>query len=209
MQLEVIANIKQTTHQSPILFVHGAWHAAWCWENFLPYFADRGYAAYAVSLRGHGASAGREGIRWYSAAQDYVADIAQVIETLPQPPILVGHSMGGYVVQKYLETQSATAGVLLASVPVSGLFGFARRFGFRHPWPLLKSQLLLNPWHLVETPELARDAFFSPEVSATEIDRHFARLQPESFRAELETILFDLPRPKRVKTPMLVLYQIN
>jgi pimeloyl-ACP methyl ester carboxylesterase len=162
MQLEVISNIKHVTQPSPILFVHGAWHAAWCWENFLPYFADRGYAAYAVSLRGHGASAGREGIRWHSAAQDYVADVAQVIQTLPQPPILVGHSMGGYVVQKYLETQQAAAGVLLASVPVSGLCGFAVRFGWRHPWTFLKSQLWLNPWLLIETAELAQEAFFHP-----------------------------------------------
>ena len=30
-------------HPAPLLFVHGAWHAAWCWdEHFLSYFADRG-----------------------------------------------------------------------------------------------------------------------------------------------------------------------
>jgi pimeloyl-ACP methyl ester carboxylesterase len=219
VQLEVIRHlpIDRLTHrwhrlleqESPILFVHGAWHAAWCWENFLPYFADRGYAAYAVSLRGHGASAGRDGIRWHSAAHDYVADIAQVIETLPQPPILVGHSMGGYVVQKYLETHQAAAGVLLASVPVSGLSGFARRFGLRHPWTLLKSQLLLNSRLLIETAELAQEAFFSPNVSLAEIDRHFVRLQQESFRVELEATLLNLPQPKRVKTPMLVLAAAN
>jgi pimeloyl-ACP methyl ester carboxylesterase len=191
------------------LEVHGAWHAAWCWENFLPYFADQGYAVYAVSLRGHGASEGRDRIRWHSAAYDYVADIDQVIQTMPQPPILVGHSMGGYVVQKYLETHSAAAGVLLASLPVSGLFGFALRFGLRHPLTLLKSQLLLNTWHLIETPELVQEAFFSPEMSAVEVDRHFARLQPESFRVTFETMLLNLPRPDRVKTPMLVLAAEN
>jgi pimeloyl-ACP methyl ester carboxylesterase len=205
MQLEVLANIKNVTQRSPILFVHGAWHGAWCWENFLPYFADRGYGAYAVSLRGHGASEGRDRIRWHSAAHDYVADLAQVIETFPQPPILVGHSMGGYVVQKYLETHQAAAGILLASLPVSGLFGFVVRFGLRHPWPLLKSQLLLNTWHLIGTPELAQEAFFSPEMLAVEVDRHFTRLQPESFRMTFEMALLNLPRAERVKTPMLVL----
>jgi pimeloyl-ACP methyl ester carboxylesterase len=209
MQLEVLTKIKQVTQRSPILFVHGAWHGAWCWENFLPYFADRGYGAYAVSLRGHGASQGRDRIRWHSAAHDYVADLAQVIETLPQPPILVGHSMGGYVVQKYLETHQAAAGILLASLPVSGLFGFVVRFGLRHPWPLLKSQLLLNTWHLIETPELAKEAFFSPKMSAEEVDRHFARLQPESFRITFEMGLLNLPRADRVQTPILVLAAAN
>jgi pimeloyl-ACP methyl ester carboxylesterase len=36
---------------TPLLFVHGAWHAAWCWaEHVLPFMAARGYASYAVSL---------------------------------------------------------------------------------------------------------------------------------------------------------------
>jgi len=209
MQLEVIANSQNETRPAPILFVHGAWHAAWCWENFMPYFAQQGYAAYAVSLRGHGASDGRDGIRWHSAAHGYVADVAQIAQTLPKPPILVGHSMGGYVVQKYLETHTAAAAVLLASIPVSGILGFGVRFALRHPWPFLKAHLLLSPWCFVETPALAHDAFFSPQVSAEEIARHFARLQPESFRMELETMLFDLPRPDKVKTPLLVLAAAN
>jgi pimeloyl-ACP methyl ester carboxylesterase len=38
----------------PLHFVHAAWHAAWCWdEHFLSFFADKGYRALAVSLRGH------------------------------------------------------------------------------------------------------------------------------------------------------------
>ncbi len=32
--------------------MHGSYHAAWCWaEKFLPYFAEQGYDAWAVSLR--------------------------------------------------------------------------------------------------------------------------------------------------------------
>ena len=94
-------------------------------------------------------------------------------------------------------------------MPVSGLFGFAVRAALRHPWPFLKAHLLLSPWHLVETPALMQDALFSPQVSAEEIARHFARLQPESFRMGLETMLFNLPRPDKVKTPILVLAAAN
>lgn len=209
MQLEVITGSGDTTHNTPILFVHGAWHAAWCWENFLPYFARQGYMSYAVSLRGHGASAGRDKLRWHSAAHDYVADVAQIAQTLERPPILVGHSMGGYVVQKYLETHTAAAGILLASMPVSGVFGFVTRFVSRHPWVFLKAQLLLNPWYLVGTPGLMQEAFFSPYMPAEEIARHFARLQSESFLMQLETMFFNLPRPDKVKTPLLVLAAAN
>lgn len=209
MKLEVISHNENPTHPTPIVFVHGAWHAAWCWERFQPYFAQHGYASYAVSLRGHGASEGRGGIRWNSAARGYVADVDQVVQTLGQEVILIGHSMGGYVIQKYLETHRAAAAVLLASVPVSGTVGFARRYMQRHPWPFLKSFVLMSPWEMVRTPTLAHDSFFSPQVPAEEIKRHHARLQQESVRMQLETMFLNRPRPERVGTPMLVLGAAN
>ncbi|GFG78295.1 hypothetical protein MPRG_15710 [Mycobacterium paragordonae] len=67
--LEVIE--KGSRSAQPLLFVHGGWHGAWCWENFLDYFADAGYRAVAVSLRGHGASPGPASLRW-CAMSDYL-----------------------------------------------------------------------------------------------------------------------------------------
>jgi pimeloyl-ACP methyl ester carboxylesterase len=210
VELELISQIPDTNPRpTPVLFVHGSWHGAWCWENFLPYFASRGYRSYAVSLRGHGTSAGREGIRSYSASRDYVADVAQIARTFDTPPVIVGHSMGGYILQKYLEAQPAAAGVLLASVPVSGIFRFGMRYLRRHPWPSIQAHLRLSLWCLVSTPELAQDAFFSPGMALEEVARHFARLQQESFRFELEAMFLDLPRPNKVKTPVLVLAAAN
>jgi pimeloyl-ACP methyl ester carboxylesterase len=57
--LEVIDKGSATeSHPVPLLFVHGTWHAAWCWdEHFLDFFGDKGFRAVAVSLRSHGASA--------------------------------------------------------------------------------------------------------------------------------------------------------
>jgi pimeloyl-ACP methyl ester carboxylesterase len=206
MELEVLVQSPAgAPRATPLLFVHGAWHAAWCWENFLPYFADQGYAAYALSLRGHGGSAGRAQIRWHSAARGYVADVAAVVAQLPAPPVLIGHSMGGYVVQKYLEAHAAPAAVLLASVPVRGIIGFGVRQLLHHPRSFLKSQLLLDPWHIIATPELARDALFSADLPEAELARHFARLQGESLRFELESLALSLPRPRADPAPMLVL----
>jgi hypothetical protein len=44
VELEVISRQPERRRfKTPLLFVHGAWHGAWCWEEkFLPYFADRG-----------------------------------------------------------------------------------------------------------------------------------------------------------------------
>jgi len=53
MKLEVVSREpKQDVRPTPVLFVHGAWHGAWCWtEYFLPYFAQNGYHSYALSLK--------------------------------------------------------------------------------------------------------------------------------------------------------------
>jgi len=207
MRLEVITHKPKTSvHSTPILFVHGAWHGAWCWENFQPYFAERGYESHALSLRGHGESEGRDGIRARHRGADYVADVAQVASQLPRPPVLIGHSMGGYVVQKYLETQTAPAAVLLAPAPISGVLKFFVRVALRHPLSSLKAHLTWNGYALVETPPLAREAFFSAGLPQDDVNRHFARLGQESYRAGLDMALFALPQPRKVSPPpMLVL----
>lgn len=88
-------------------------------DTFMPFLADAGYPCYAVSLRGHGGSHGRGQIDWHSIA-DYVDDVTMAIDWLEQEPVLVGHSMGGFIVQKYLEHHTAPAAVLLCSVPRRG-----------------------------------------------------------------------------------------
>ena len=89
-ELEVLCRTPAgTARPTPLLFVHGAYTAAWCWdENFLPWFAEQGYAAYAVSLSGHGGSRGRAYLDSFSIA-DYVADVADVVAQLPAPPVLI------------------------------------------------------------------------------------------------------------------------
>jgi pimeloyl-ACP methyl ester carboxylesterase len=68
---------------TPLLFIHGALHGAWCWDGrFLDYFAQHDYAAYAVNLRGQGNSEGLEKLRWTRIA-DYVEDVANAARQLP------------------------------------------------------------------------------------------------------------------------------
>ncbi len=119
--LEVIdRGSSSQAHPAPLLFIHGGWHGAWCWdEHFLGYFSGQGYRVLAVSLRGHGNSFSPKPLRTCSVA-DYVEDVASVADRLPTKPVVIGHSMGGYVVQKYLESRDAHAGVLIASVPARG-----------------------------------------------------------------------------------------
>jgi pimeloyl-ACP methyl ester carboxylesterase len=196
-------------HPVPLLFVHGAWHAAWCWdEHFLSFFADRGYRAVAVSLRGHGGSPTDKPLRTCSIA-DFVEDIGAVAENLPTPPVIIGHSMGGLFVQKYLERHDAPAGVLMASVPPRGSLGSAVRWIRRHPWHFTKIAVTGKSLPYVSTPELARERFFSGQTPDSDVVEYAARLQEASSRAGFECLMVNLPRPERVSTVLLVLGAAN
>ena len=74
------------------------------------------FRAVAVSLRGHGASTLSQPLNSCSIA-DYVDDVRATVDMLGAEPVLIGHSMGCFVVQKYLEKRHAPAAVLMASMP--------------------------------------------------------------------------------------------
>jgi pimeloyl-ACP methyl ester carboxylesterase len=206
MHLELLTQEPEATlRATPLLFVHGAWHGAWCWaEHFLPYFAQHGYVSHALDLRGHGKSDGMNRLRWTSIA-NYVADVEQVIRHLERPPVLIGHSMGGLIVQKYLETYRVPAAVLLASVPISGTRRYLFHLATLHPLIFLKINTTLRLSPLVETPSLTHEAFFSADMPAEKVHTYWTRMQNESYRASLDMMLLSLPRPQRVQTPLLVL----
>jgi pimeloyl-ACP methyl ester carboxylesterase len=190
---------------TPILFVHGMWHAAWCWaEHFLPYFARHGYVSHALSLRGHGGSEGRERLRW-TALSEYVSDVAQVAGQMERSPVLVGHSMGGIVVQKYLESNGTPAAVLLASVPPRGVGPATLRVSLGHPLIFMKANLTMSMLPMFSTPQLARELLFSASMPEDKVRIYCSRLQDESYRAYLEMMGLSLPRPERVRAPILVM----
>ncbi|MBX0330238.1 alpha/beta fold hydrolase [Oscillochloris sp. ZM17-4] len=189
---------------TPLLFVHGAWHAAWCWERFMPYFAGLGYECHALSMRGHGGSGGREGIRWHSAA-DYLADLEAAAASLPRPPAVIGHSMGGYVTQLYLERNTPPAAALLAPIPTMGARDMLIRYAAQHPEATLRTLGTLDGLELVGTPALAKDSFFSADLPDDELARHAARLQSESLRIIIDAMALRLPRPRPGACPLLVM----
>ncbi|HEY0603669.1 MAG TPA: alpha/beta fold hydrolase [Herpetosiphonaceae bacterium] len=205
MALEVITKRPLSEPKPhPIVFVHGAWHGAWCWDEFfLDYFVQHGYVVHALSFQSHGDSHAPKSLRRCHIA-DYLGDLTGVVRALPETPILVGHSMGGLVVQKYLERAPAEAGVLLASVPTIGAIGATLRTVLRIPDKFVKATLQWRLYPVIETPELAREAFFSESLPEDRLQRYFALLQDESYNAFLDMVLVP-PRPHRVSTPMLVL----
>jgi len=188
--LEVIDRGRVSeSHPVPLLFVHGAWHAAWCWdEHFLSFFADRNYRALAVSLRGHGNSPTDKPLRACSVA-DFVEDISVVADTLPIAPVVIGHSMGGLIVQKYLESHDSPAGVLMTSMPPQGNLGSALRWIRRHPVHFTKMAITGKALPYISTPQLARERFFSAQTPDSHVVDYAARLQEDSSRVGIDCLV--------------------
>jgi len=178
LELLSCAPHKMRPNAPPLLFLHGAYTAAWCWqENFLPFFAAAGFHSHALSFSGHGASRRRDHLDSYSI-DDYVSDVEEAIARLPAPPVLIGHSMGGFVVQKYLERHAAPAAVLMCAVPPQGLAASA--FGMLFNRPSLFSDLnrLMSGGQVAI--ESLHDALFAQPVSPEDLARYYRLAQPES-----------------------------
>ena len=206
MKLEIISKYpSRPANRTPLLFIHGTSHTASCWDvHFLDYFAQHGYAAHAVNLRGHGKSEGREKLRWTRIA-DFVEDVTNIVRQLPSPPVLIGHSMGGFITQKYLEDHDAPGAVLLSSPSPTGLLPTALRNARRHPLVFAKVNLTLSLLPLIATPQLAREAFFSKDLPDEQLLEYWKQMQDDSFMAFLDMVALDLPKPAKVKTPLLIL----
>jgi pimeloyl-ACP methyl ester carboxylesterase len=203
--LEIIDKGRTTaSHPVPLLFVHGAYHAAWCWnENFLDFFAASGFRAVALSLRGHGASTVSKHLNACSLA-DYVADVSAVVDKLGSVPVLIGHSMGCFVIQRYLETRDAPGAILMAPATPQGLRRSVLHMFRNHPWIFLRSMTFGDPVELVNSPALAREFMFCAHTPESIVESCARRMEPESARIGKDT-MFGAFNADKVTTPLLVL----
>ena len=175
------------TRKPPLLFVHGGYCDAWCWEPyFLPWFASRGYPAYALSLRGHGTSGGAESLV-VTGLDDYEADVEHVAAQLDAPPVFIGHSLGAAVVERIVAKRPVRGAALLAPVPPAGLLPMAARLAAENPnYPMYL--MGLDPTKLTATVlEALRPFYFSTDVAPEILLEATNHLSAESPRA-----LFDL-----------------
>lgn len=198
----IVKHPTQKKHETPILLQHGAWHGAWAWEYWLDYFAELGYEVHAISLPGHGRSSQNKRFLNSYTLGDYVNTLAAEINKLPTPPVVIGHSMGGAVVQKYLQHHPLPGAVLLATLPPQGIFKLILRMLRKHPGSTLKGFLTLNLYHWVGTPALAKAMFLNED---TQIDAAVfqQKLVGESLAVGIQT-LFPFAGKSKTAVPILV-----
>ncbi|KAL0725174.1 hypothetical protein Bca4012_039773 [Brassica carinata] len=208
----------------PLVFVHGSYHAAWCWaEHWLPFFSSSGFDSYAISLLGQGESDEPLGTV-AGTLETHASDIANFIESnlSSSPPVLIGHSFGGLIVQYYLANISnkqplgatnaypdLSGAVLVCSVPPSGNSGLVLRYLFSKPVAAFKVTLSLAAKRFQTSIPLCRETFFSSAM-----DDHLVQRYQDLMKESSRMPLFDLkklnaslpvPKPKENSTEVLVL----
>lgn len=126
----------KTINSKTIVFVTGAFVSHLGWNHWREYFEDKGYTTYAPAWpqkegtpdelrRKHPLhDTGLAKVRFTQVVDSY----ADFIKSLPEQPIIIGHSLGGLIVQSLLQRGLAAAAVAIHSVPPQGVFSFEFSF---------------------------------------------------------------------------------
>ncbi len=127
-----------------IILAHGLFVNPKSWENWVTFFESKGYTCYAPANPYH---EGTPQEMWNNTPvelgnvtfEDVVQKLAKFIDTLPEKPILIGHSLGGLSVQKLVEMNKAVAGICIDGAAPNGII--------TTKWSFIKSNLpVLNPF---------------------------------------------------------------
>jgi len=126
-----------------IVFIHGLFMNPKSWESWIKYFEDKGFKCYAPAYPFHEGEPIelRKNINpklGHLTFAEIVERFVTFIDNIPEKPILIGHSMGGLVVQKLIGMNKGIAGICIDSAPPKGLFSLK--------WSFLKANLpTINP----------------------------------------------------------------
>ncbi len=191
------------THVTPILMQHGMFHSAWCWQWWQALLAEWGWESVALSLPGHGASPLQRPIE-LCTLDYYLGFLKAEVDRLAQPPVLMGHSMGGALTQWYLKyCGDLPAAILVAPwVSHSCMLDGTPLILKLDPQVMLLMALAWSATPWIRTPQHAARLFITESALVTPEELH-DHLGPES---ALVTMQHNPPLwfpPDDVCTPML------
>jgi pimeloyl-ACP methyl ester carboxylesterase len=123
--VQTTENMKNISSKT-VLFIHGAFVSSQCWDEWKDYFKEQGYTVYAPAWPHKDAIARTLRSRQPDSAvasirlKELVDYYDSIIQRLPEKPILIGHSLGGLIVQLLLQRDRAAAGIAIHSVAPKG-----------------------------------------------------------------------------------------
>jgi pimeloyl-ACP methyl ester carboxylesterase len=111
--------------RTPVVFIHGLWIHGESWRPWIELFRRNGYDAVAAKWPGEAETP--EATRKHAAVMpgyglDEVADfITGQLSLFQEKPVLIGHSIGGLLVQSLLGRGLGVAGVAIDAAPFKGV----------------------------------------------------------------------------------------
>lgn len=190
--------MRPSSIATPVVFVHGAFCGGWAFEAFRQPFEAAGFETHAPNLPHHERGADLE-LLAAANLKDYAQAIAQYVRELRAPPVLVGHSLGGLVVQQAAMHAPVAGLVLLApsapwGVPPTTFDEHGNHLGL---------SMLGDYWRRPVPPDyrVAR-ATTLDRLSRDDARRAFARFVPESGRAIREAVQWWLDTSMSSQAPV-------
>jgi len=191
------------------LFIHGAFAAGPYFDWLGAAFAAQGWRCIAPHLRHHGIGAQVPAALAGTGLAEYLADLEEIVATLDEPPVVVGHSMGGLLGQMLAARGRAAAAVLIAPCAPWGIFPASHTevgaaYGLLH---------MGDFWNRILYPDFAVAAPLALDgLDPAAAQRAFAAFGPESGRALFQTLCWGLDSgaasavdARNVECPMLCL----
>ena len=188
-----------------VLLFHGFGDHSGRYAHVAEWLAGRGYAVWALDQRGHGRSPGPRG--HISRFAQFLGDVAALRKRaageVAAPQVLLGHSFGGLVVLRYLET--APQG-LAGAVVTSPFIDVAMK---APAWKLAVAKLLAGP-----LPGLGMSTGLEPDLLSTDpaIGRAAAadplyheRMTPAAWREIQAAQVAVVAEADRIAVPLLFL----
>ncbi|HEY3405786.1 MAG TPA: alpha/beta hydrolase [Ohtaekwangia sp.] len=110
-----------------IVLIHGNFVNNKSWTEWKSYYEQKGYTVYAPANPGHdGNPADLRKIVHPDLTKtgfiDVVNNIARLIDSLPEKPLVIGHSMAGMAAMKLLEMGKTAAAVSIDGAPPKNVF---------------------------------------------------------------------------------------
>lgn len=140
-----------------VVLIHGAWMTPLSWEHWLDRYTDRGH--YALAPAWPGLDAEPEQLRRDPSPlqglgiTEVVDHYDKIIRGLDRPPIVIGHSFGGLVMQLLLDRGLGAAGVAIGTAAPKGVLTLPYSL-IRSAWPVLG-----NPANLKKAMPLTAEQF--------------------------------------------------
>jgi len=181
---------------TPLIFIHGAFTGAWTWsEHIVPWFQERGYVATALDLPGHG---DRDDVAQLQdfGIDDFTDAVLAAIDDVESPPILIGHSMGGYVAQCVAGRRDLAGLVLVSSVPPTGLAAPTMTLAAQDPGLWMSMTRMVTTGDVDHGPSLNEmERLVFGDSSREIVKRYLPKLQTESRKAMFEMQALRFPNP--------------